>query len=258
MNVVHRSLVGAERGSSASERIFIPPVSVEERVHRDLHLLLWQVRGDGEYVLDGARRQMSAGHALWVPANTRHQMTVRMNSVVLRFFFAVEELATVQNEPTMIAVDEDLRILLLAHAQWESSLLQGDLNLSRQILALIEAQPVRSTALPMPKTLPALSVAENLRFNPGDERSVEELAQAAHTSVRTLERTFPSETGMTLRQWRITNRMEVAGNLLRGETHIAAVAQRVGYNNASAFGRAFKTHFGMTPGEYVNRFRSRG
>ncbi len=59
---------------------------------------------------------------------------------------------------------------------------------------------------------------------------------------------------MTLRQWRIKNRMEAAGTLLWSRAGIEAVAHRVGYTNTSAFHRGFKTHFGMTPGQYIARY----
>ncbi|MFT3943946.1 MAG: AraC family transcriptional regulator [Ancrocorticia sp.] len=237
-----------------SRRIYIPPVVTEERVHNDVHLLLWQVRGTGDYVLDGIPWHVEAGHAMWIPSSVRHQVTVHANSVVLRSFFSVEETATTLKEPTLIPIDRELRTVLLAYTQAGDSLLQPHLNLARQILSLIEEQPVLPHALCMPTSEAALAVAESLRFNPGDNRTVEELAEATYTSVRTIERTFKAETGMTLRQWRIKNRMEVAAVLLRAGTNIPAIAHRVGYGNVSSFGRVFKEHFGMTPGSYAAKF----
>jgi transcriptional regulator GlxA family with amidase domain len=121
---------------------------------------------------------------------------------------------------------------------------------------MIESSPGRSTALPMPATEAALTVAETLRFNPGDDHTLAELAASVHASVRTIERAFVAETGMTFRQWRIHNRMEAAAILLRTASNLEAVANRVGYLNASAFGRAFKEHFGTTPHRYALRFRT--
>ncbi|MGO1851919.1 MAG: AraC family transcriptional regulator [Microbacteriaceae bacterium] len=248
---------GAVDSEAMPWRIHVPAVVTPERVHHHVHLLLWQVRGTGSYTLDGSPWDMTPGHALWIPAGVRHQLNVHVNSVALRMFFDVSETATTLHDTLLLVVDNDLRTLLLAYSQRDSSLLQEELNLSRQILSLIEEQPLLATAIPMPAHDPALTVAENLRFNPGDGRTVQELAASAHTSVRTLERAFPAETGMTLRQWRIANRMEVAGLLLRIESNITAIASRVGYTNASAFGRVFKGHFGMTPSEYITRYGGR-
>lgn len=43
-------------------------------------------------------------------------------------------------------------------------------------------------------------------------------------------------------------RMEVAKHLLReGDLSVAAIAERVGYGAASAFGTAFRRHVGASP-----------
>jgi AraC-like DNA-binding protein len=129
-------------------------------------------------------------------------------------------------------------------------------NLERQVLARIERHPVSEAALPLPSAGPALGVAEALRFNPGDDRTLDELAAAHHASSRTVERAFIADTGRTFRQWRTQTRMEAAAMLLRAPKGIDAVAHRVGYLDVSAFRRAFKAYFGVTPGEYAARHRS--
>src|SRR5699024_2159423 len=60
---------------------------------------------------------------------------------------------------------------------------------------------------------------------------------------------------MTLRQWRIRNRLAAAARLLRGDTSVQAVAQRVGSTHVSAVRRVFASHDGMSPTEYRKRFR---
>ncbi|MGW9351269.1 helix-turn-helix domain-containing protein [Nocardiopsis flavescens] len=247
-----------ESGSAAGSpwRVHLPPVSLEGMIEDDKHLLLWQARGESDFTIDGEPRVLASGHALWLPARTPHAFTVRENSVLLPMFFDVAVTATTLREPTAITVDRDLRTLFLGFIQASYSLIRPNVNIARQILALIEERPVLVTALPLPTTESALLVAESLRFNPGDDRSVNELAASVHSSARTIERAFLAQTGMTLRQWRIRNRMEAAGILLRSHTLLDAVARRVGYTSTSAFRRVFKGHFGMTPGEYIARFRS--
>lgn len=131
-----------------------------------------------------------------------------------------------ERAPTVIAVDRDLRTLFLALVQSTYSIIRPSADIARQVLALLEERPGPASALPMPTTASALVVAEALRFNPGDERGVDELAGSAHTS----------------------------GVLLRSRTTLDAVARRVGYASTSAFRRVFTGHFGMTPGQYVERF----
>lgn len=245
----------AELGAVSPWRVHVPPVTIDGQVEHDKHVLLWQVRGQSDFTVDDETLPLRVGLAIWIPVGTRHSFTTGVNSVLMPMFFEVAVTATTLRAPTVITVDRDLRTLFLAFVQSTYSIIRPSTNIARQILALIEERPVVVTVLPMPTTDSALIVAEALRFNPGDDRGVDELAESAHTSTRTIERAFLAETGMTLRQWRIRNRMEAAGILLRSWTTVDAVAQRVGYTSTSAFRRVFKGHFGMTPGQYIERFR---
>jgi len=236
-----------------SSRVHVPPVSLRDLCEEGEHVLLWQVRGASDVVVDGAGRELRTGWALWVPAGVRHSFTTHDGAVVLPTFFPVASTATTLERPTAVAVDHDLATLLLACVQASYSIIRPRADLARQVLALIEEGPSAPSALPVPVSGPARVVAEALRFNPGDERGVEELAREAHASARTVERSFAAETGMTLREWRIRNRMETAARLLRARTAPDAVAQRVGYTSTSAFRRAFKGRFGVTPGQYTAR-----
>jgi len=243
-----------EEGPGAPERIWIPSVSLRDMNEESLHLLLWQVRGHTDVLMLDQRRQLSTGYALWIPAGVPHDLTVAENSVMVPTFFEASETATTLRKPTMVSVDRDLQSLILAYYASFHTRLQPPINLGRQILAIVEGRPAPPTALPMPEREPAQTIAETLRFNPGDARSVEELARSIHTSSRSVERSFRVETGMTLRQWRLRNRMEAAAVLLTSEATAEAVAHRVGYTNVNAFRRVFRSHFGMSPSAYVARY----
>jgi AraC-like DNA-binding protein len=243
--------------AAAPWRIWMPAVSIPAQQEGSLHVLLWQVCGHADLVVDGVPHVLTAGHALWIPVGARHEFTVRANSVTMPLFFEAADTATTLTEPTLVTVDRDLETLMLAYTVSWSTIIVPTPNLARQILSLIEESPVLSTVLPMPASEPARTIAETLRFNPGDIRGVDKLAESVHTSARTVERTFQAETGMTLRQWRIRNRMEAAAILLRSGAAPDAVAHRVGYTNVNAFRRVFKGHFSISPTEYLDRYRVR-
>ncbi len=243
-------------GDRHARLLHIPSVSIPERVHDEDHMVLWQARGSADAVLDGLDHSLTAGHALWMPAGTRHALHVHANSVMLPMFFDAARAATTLRTIVTVRVDRELRTLFLSYIQSQQTIIRPDADIARQILSAIERQPMLATTMPMPVSEAAATVAELLRFNPGDGRRAEELALQAHASLRTVEREFKAETGMTLREWRIQNRMESAARLLRSVRSVDAVAHRVGYTNASAFRRVFKGRFGMTPSEYVVRYGS--
>ncbi|MBK1787312.1 helix-turn-helix domain-containing protein [Prauserella cavernicola] len=238
-------------------RIWIPAISITGRREDRVHILLWQMAGTSDLVVEGEVITLTTGHALWVPLGARHEFTVHADSVLMPVIFDAADTATTLHEPGLVTVSQELQTLMLAYVTAWNSIIKPEANLARQILGLIEESPVLSTTLPMPTSEPAQIIAETLRFNPGDTRSAVELAESVHASSRTIRRAFETETGMSLRQWRIHNRMEAASILLRSDTTLDAVAHRVGYTNVNAFRRVFQGHFGISPTEYVRRYAAR-
>jgi AraC-like DNA-binding protein len=225
-------------------------VSVHARVHEDAHLLLWQVHGAADLVLDGEIVALPAGSACWIPAGVVHSLAVRSDSVVLPLFFDAAATRSPAAGCTVLRIPEELRPLLMLSMQYQNSIIatpEGREQLEAQLMDLIRSR----SALPLPVSEPARSIAEALRRDPADPRTAQDLAADAHVSYRTLERAFLQETGMTLHQWRITGRMQAATRLLREGVCIPAVAARVGYANVSAFGRVFKEQVGETPRRYA-------
>lgn len=240
---------------SASEicDVHIPETPVPHRVHDDGHLLFWQARGSSGIVLDGVLYPVTAGQALWVPPGVRHHGIVHAGSVLIPMLFPVDEFATTLTEPRTVTVDLALETLLLARIQLESTLIRPKSEVARQILTVVEGRPGsddRSTTPTTPTSSPARRVAEMLRLDPGDPRSLSELAAAAHVSVRTLQRMFVDETGTDFRHWRLQNRMASAGELLGTGAGVGAVARRLGYRDASSFSRAFRRTTGVSPSDW--------
>ena len=178
-------------------------------------------------------------------------------SVVTALAFPVVDLATTLSKLTIVSVDEPLSRLMHALHVAQTIDISPPPDLTRQILSIIEGSSPGDTNLPLPSSPEARAVAETILFNPGDVRSVAELAASVHVSPRTIERRFLAETGTTVRQWRIRARMTTAIELLRADTSVAAVAHRVGYTNVTSFRRAFTEHFGESPTCFARRFRSR-
>jgi AraC-like DNA-binding protein len=245
-----------ERAGATAERPWIPAVAVPAQEESAHHVLLWQVRGAADVVVAGVERMLGAGNAMWVPVGTPHEFTVHADSVTMPLFFEAGGLATTLDRPTVVPVDRDLRTLMLGYSVTLYTIVRPEADLARQILARVERGPVAETGPPMPATPSARAIADALRCNPGDARSVGELAESVHASPRTIERAFSTETGMTLRRWRLRTRMEAAAVLLRADAATDAAAHRVGYTNVNAFRRAFLEHFGATPTVYRARYRA--
>ncbi len=99
----------------------------------------------------------------------------------------------------------------------------------------------------------ATIVARSLTREPADTTRLEEWAVLLCTSVKTLQRDFEREFGMSYTQWRTRLRLRAARVLLKGPRPVTQVAHQVGYASPSAFIQAFSKEYGHTPGEYVRR-----
>jgi AraC-like DNA-binding protein len=84
-----------------------------------------------------------------------------------------------------------------------------------------------------------------------EELSVNEIAAHFYLSPIYLNRIFKKEKSITIGQFIIREKMNLAAQLLRTSNHSAvAVAEQVGYPNYSYFSATFKKYFGCTPSQY--------
>jgi AraC-like DNA-binding protein len=82
---------------------------------------------------------------------------------------------------------------------------------------------------------------------------LEPLANQVGASVRTIERLFKSETGLTFRQWRSRFRLMNSLEKISRGYNTTLVAHELGYSSVSSFISSFKKLFGCTPKEYAQR-----
>jgi AraC family transcriptional regulator len=86
---------------------------------------------------------------------------------------------------------------------------------------------------------------------PAEPLDADRLARAACLSSAHFLRQFARAFGRTPHRYLVERRVELARRLLReGDLPAAAVAERVGFQDASAFGRAFRAASGMSPLAY--------
>lgn len=88
--------------------------------------------------------------------------------------------------------------------------------------------------------------------NIGNNISVDDLADLLRCSKFYFLREFKKLTGATPYQYLMSKRLEQAKALLSSE-NIAVVAHELGFNDQSHFTRAFKNHFGLTPGQFLKQ-----
>ena len=95
------------------------------------------------------------------------------------------------------------------------------------------------------------TVKRYVRANAGEPLDRETLASLAGYSVPHFHRIFTAGTGENIADYVRRVRLERAGRKLRmGAVDITAVALAAGYASHAAFAKAFKTKYGLSPGEF--------
>ncbi|HEY0061564.1 MAG TPA: AraC family transcriptional regulator [Telluria sp.] len=99
-----------------------------------------------------------------------------------------------------------------------------------------------------PRLQPAL---QGMLEAPGQEWTLESMAEASHMSRATFARLFQQVAGTTPAVMLMATRMAHAAHALAlGRRAVADIGETVGYQSEAAFNRVFKKHYGIGPGQY--------
>lgn len=103
-----------------------------------------------------------------------------------------------------------------------------------------------------------VNVQQQINLFFADTLVVDQLANDAHMTVRTLQRRFKAATGFNPNQYIQRVRIQKACDFLEtGSESFEAIARQVGYEDSSACRKVFVKLMGLTPVEFRRRFRSK-
>ncbi len=235
----------------AVHRRDVPHVrELEPRRHAS-HKLMWAPVGALAIQAGGNDWVIPPTHALWIPAGVLHGSRALRRGAVYRVRVAPTESPVVWSQPTSVVVTPLMRELIVYLGASERD---PDARRDAELLLLdlIEAAPVDTIHVPLPRDSRARAVAEALIDRPDDDRDLGAWGLEVGASIRTLARLFAAETGMTFMQWRAQVRMRAALGLLADGVPVANVARQVGYRTPSAFVAAYRRITGHTPGAHLS------
>lgn len=196
--------------------------------------------------------------AVWIPAGAEHEVRFCSPTSLRTLYIDPSSSAGLPERCCVFEVSELLRALIV-----EATQLPADYDMAGRegrIVALIfdELARMRSTPLdaPMPRDERLARMCRALLRDPAQEGCLDQLAQVAGMSRRTLTRRFRHEMGMTLSAWHQQVRLLEALARLSAGVPVTRVALDVGYRSPSAFTAVFRRAFGATPSEQVAAARS--
>ena len=191
---------------------------------------------------------------LWLPAGIEHSVYSPRPFSLHALYFPRNSLG-IGAEPQVLGLDALARelVLFLCTAPRPS---QRDVRHAHAWALLEQFLPsakAESFSLPRPRSERARKLADHLTSHPHDGRALELVAaEIGGASLRTFERLFVDETGLSLATWRRQSRMLASLSLLAEGKSMSEVARAVGYDSPAAFSTAFKQRFGMSPSNYLS------
>lgn len=221
--------------------------ATQQRHDAAWHQLTFALRGHLEVIVgDNTRRLVPADRAVWIPAGTPHTLVMRAPISMRSLFVARPALRRAPPLRT-IAVTPLLRELIV-HITKLGALdraVPAQARLAGVLLDQLALAENVALELPAPKDPRARRFAELVTATPSAHAA--KLARKAGASLRTLERCFLADTGLSLGEWRRRVRLFHALHALQSGASVTEVALDVGYASVSAFSQAFARQFGTSP-----------
>ncbi len=190
--------------------------------------------------------------AVWIPAGIDHRVDCLGRVSMRSLYLHPESTAGLPAKCSVVEVTALLRELIVEAVRCFDDQ-PGDTVFARLAavvldqLRRIEAAPLD---LPLPRDPRIRGLAQALRADPGDGRTLSQWAEGAGASPRTLARLFFKETGMTFASWRQRLRLQQAVARLGAGDTVTSVALDLGYQSPSAFVAMFRRTLGAPPGRY--------
>ena len=185
--------------------------------------------------------------AIWIPPQTQHVIGVRGEVAFRTLYIAPERAGAVLRGIEALRVSPLLQALIVHIASigmLDPKRPDHD-RLAGVLMDLVAAARGDDLWLPLPSDPRAQRLAERLRAQPAEKADLEALAANTGASLRTLQRCFVQETGITIEQWRQKARL----------VHSSA-ALGCGYDSTSAYIAAVRAQFGVTPGRFARGERA--
>lgn len=214
--------------------------------------LIHAVHGVMMVAADGGRWIVPPTRGIWMPAGVPHAIrcigVVHMRSIYVR----PDAAPHLPTRSQAVGISPLLRELIRAAMEVAQFYAEDsrDGRLMRLLLDELYALPVLPLHLPQPADARLRRICGQLLEAPDDGSTLSDWAQRLAIDVKTIQRLFARETGMTFGQWRQQARLLRALERLAVGDKVVDVALALGYESPSAFATMFKRQFDQTPSEF--------
>lgn len=226
--------------------------------HHDLHQIEYAVQGMVEVETAAGKYLLPPHQAAWIPAGCSHTATLHSATRTIAVLFAPELVPAAGDRVRILAVPPLIREMMIHALRWPITRAGSDPMADayfRTLGHLVAETLDHESPLSLPTSTDPI-VTEAIDYTQANLHSVTaaQVSKAIGVSERTLRRRFESALTISWRTYLLHARLLRAMALLTepGPT-VLEVSLAVGFEDASAFARAFVQHCGETPSAYRRR-----
>lgn len=229
----------------------------------DRHVLLYGLEGLFLLENDEAAWRLPPTRAAWIPAGTEMTATTIKQVRCTSLFFHPSFAQPLSAVCRIFDANPVLREMIIYARRWSThsdtiQQVHGE-QVERFFLTLLDLcreqlQPQYQLALPKARTDETKRALDFIREYLSEPIRLEDVAEYAAMSPRTLQRKLDSEIHMTWRDFLRHARMIRGMEYLARGNQVTETAFDAGYTSVAAFSTAFHRFTGMTPTEYMSKF----
>lgn len=197
-------------------------------------------------------------HCAWVPPGVPHKSSSPVDQVHLRcLFFTISDTHPFFKTLNIFHTPQVLREMILFTEQWsrleEKDEVESDFLKGLKGILPVTFKSALPLVLPVPQDPRISAVVGSLSENKYSGLKSHEIASQFNLSVRTMERLFKKDTGITFAGYVKLLKVIKAVELLSvsGES-VKNVAFQVGYESVSTFSNTFHQLLGIRPQDMLN------
>ena len=224
------------------------------------HELIFSLRGRATVFFNGERLETEKGTVRFLPAGPTEQYVVvrQENGACIDIFFdtdlPISEKAFVMNPKQSEKLEGLFKKAVALWASKEEGYYFECISLIYRIFAELQKQSYVPTEH-AEKIAPAVALIRE-RFLTNEIR-ISELCEASSISESYLKRLFREKYGTSPKQYIIQLKINHACELLRlGRYTVTQVAELCNFSDVYFFSRQFKAYMGITPTQFVQKYKS--
>ncbi|MDA7746154.1 helix-turn-helix transcriptional regulator, partial [Psychromonas sp.] len=199
--------------------------------------LLWAEKGVLRVTSEKSVWVVPSTHAIWIPSHQHHQVSSETKSTIRNLYIDPSyPIRRAEKSVIMLTMTPLMREIILKLSDHKNRLSeQSSKNLGLVAIDELEILEPFYNEIHAGHDPRLQRLISYLVQNPNQTRSLTDLSHSVGASVRTIERLFKAETGMTFRQWR--SRFKLMNSLVQFTQgkNSTAVAHELGYKSVSSF-----------------------